>query len=182
MPGTDGGTGQGSEAPHPPALLVSVTEIRRRLGSRLDVARDLEAHGLGLSDVRVPDGSSIAFVGEAESIEHGVVLTGTATVPWEGECRRCLGPVEGVAELPIREIYEHVPVDGETWPLVGDHIDLGPLLHDAALLALPLAPLCGPDCLGPAPDAFPAQVAAGPDDDAPPPKDPRWAALDDLDL
>ena len=169
-------------APHPPRLVVSVTEIRRRLGSRMDVVRSLESQGMGLSDVSVPDGAEIAFTGEAESIENGVVLTGTAVVPWTGSCRRCLEPVSGVAELPIREIYEHVPVDGETWPLEGDHIDVGPLLHDAALLALPLAPLCGPDCLGPAPEVFPAQVADDADEDAPPPKDPRWAALDGLDL
>jgi uncharacterized protein len=54
------------------------------------------------------------------------------------------------------------------------------------LLTLPLAPLCGDDCKGPAPEAFPAVVeddavpsGAG---DAPPdaPADPRWAALDAL--
>jgi uncharacterized metal-binding protein YceD (DUF177 family) len=90
-----------------------------------------------------------------------------------------------VAELEIREVYETKPTDGETWPLVHDHVDLGPLLHDVALLALPLAPLCAEGCLGPDPDRFPARAAvegdADADDDARP-KDPRWAALDDLEL
>ncbi|HEY4376689.1 MAG TPA: YceD family protein, partial [Acidimicrobiales bacterium] len=72
--------------------------------------------------------------------------------------------------------------DGETFPLEGDHLDLGPMVHDTVLLALPLAPLCGPDCLGPAPDEFPTTVAADPDGPAEPARDPRWAALDDLDL
>lgn len=184
----------GPEGPHPPRLIVSVTEIRRRPGTRIDIERTLDAEGLALhaTEVRVPDGSPIALVGELESIHEGVVLTGRVTVPWIGSCRRCLGDVEGVAVLDLREVFETKPVEGETWPLEQDHIDIGPLLHDSALLALPLAPLCRDDCPGPAPDLFPTRVepageGRGPDgsddgnyDDVP--KDPRWAALDDLDL
>ncbi|MEO6629036.1 MAG: DUF177 domain-containing protein [Aquihabitans sp.] len=174
------------DQPQQPRLVVSVTEIRRRLGSRMPIQRHMEAFGLTLSDAGVPDGADVSFQGEAESISNGVVLTGVVTTPWVGICRRCLGPVQGVATVDIREIYEARPTDGETWPLENDHIDIGPLLHDTALLAMPLAPLCGDNCLGPAPEAYPA--ALGPDDDdevdkpSEPPRDPRWAALDNLDL
>jgi uncharacterized protein len=69
------------------------------------------------------------------------------------------------------------------------------MVRDAALLVLPLAPLCRDDCLGPAPDEFPALVEdaaevtvyhgeAAPDedevDDGDGARDPRWAALDQL--
>lgn len=170
--------------PHPPRLIVPVTEVRRHLGSRLAIRRELVADHLALSDARVPDGAEVSFTGEVESIPEGVVLTGVVSAPWTGTCRRCLREVEGVATVDIREIYEVKPVDGETWPLEHDQIDLGPLLHDTALLALPLAPLCADDCQGPAPDLFPARVEPDEavDSEAPPPKDPRWAALEDLDL
>jgi uncharacterized protein len=170
-------------APHPPRELISVSEIRRHLGSRLPVKTSIEVSGLALSDVRVLDGSDVTLTGEVESISEGVVLTGKVAVPWVGECRRCLGPVEGTSSVDVREVWEVNAVDGETWPLDHDHIDVGPLLHDTALLALPLAPLCDEDCAGPAPDTYPAAVAG--DDgvvDTEPPRDPRWAALDDLDL
>jgi uncharacterized protein len=167
-------------------VVVSVTEIRRRPGSRMPVERTLVAEGLGLTDLAIPDGAEITFTGELESIHEGVVLTGSAEVPWTGECRRCLKELSGSAVIDIREVYETKPTDGETWPLEHDQVDLGPLLHDIALLALPLAPLCTDDCLGPAPEAFPATVEGGaaPVDeaDSEPAKDPRWAALDDLDL
>jgi uncharacterized metal-binding protein YceD (DUF177 family) len=61
------------------------------------------------------------------------------------------------------------------------------MVRDAALLALPLAPLCGPECRGPAPESFPAVPADG--SEAPPSEeetadepggDPRWAALSEL--
>lgn len=172
---------------HPPREIVSVTEIRRHLGSRLAVRCSIEADGLGLSDVHVPDRAEIVLTGEVESISEGVVLTGSVAVPWEGECRRCLTAVTGTSTVDVREIFETRPVDGETWPLEQDHIDVGPLLHDTALLALPLAPLCREDCPGPAPDLYPATVAdddddgSGDGDDGPPP-DPRWAALEALKL
>lgn len=181
-------TPEASTEDHPPVVLISVQDIRRRPGSRMPVQRSLVAEGLALAltDVGVPDGSPITFDGELESIHEGVVLTGSAEVPWAGECRRCLKHLEGVAHIDIREVYETRPTDGETWPLEHDHVDLGPLLHDIALLALPLAPLCDDDCMGPAPDAFPAVVEGTPipgeEPDEEPLKDPRWAALDDLDL
>lgn len=172
---------------HPPRELISVTEIRRHLGSRLAVERSIEAAGMGLSDVRVPDGREIVLTGEVESISEGVVLTGAVAVPWEGQCRRCLTSVTGTSEVEIREVFETHPVDGETWPLEQDHIDVGPLLHDTALLALPLAPLCREDCAGPAPELYPTSVVSddaegGGSEPPEPPRDPRWAALDDLDL
>lgn len=170
---------------HPPELRISVVEIRRRPGSRLAVDRSLVADGLALPDVAVADGATIRFTGELESIHEGVVLTGSAEVPWTGQCRRCLRDVSGVATIDVREVYETKPTDGETWPLDHDHVDLGPLLHDIALLALPLAPLCEEACEGPAPEAFPAvvegEVPQG-DDGGGVAKDPRWAALDDLEL
>ena len=53
-----------------------------------------------------------------------------------------------------------------------------------AILGLPLAPLCREDCLGPGPATFPldlADPATGSDDEATErPRDPRWAALDEL--
>ena len=168
--------GDSPQSSAPPRELISVTEIRRHLGSRLAVRRSIEPIGLALSDVRVAEGVAVELTGEAESISDGVVLTGAITVAWEGSCRRCLEPTNGTAVVDVREIYETHPVDGETWPLEQDHIDVGPLLRDTALLALPLAPLCLDDCPGPAPEAYPTNAVPEP------PRDPRWAALDDLDL
>ena len=121
-----------------------------------------------------------------EATGADVVVTGVVRFPWEGDCRRCLQPVTGTAEADVREIFEPTPVEAETWPLDGDSIDLGPVLREVALLSLPLVPLCSDDCAGPDPERFPAT----PEDDAAPgegdptptsaPRDPRWAALDDL--
>lgn len=173
----------------PPRLAVSVAEVRRHLGSRLPIRLALMAKGLTVGDAAVVEGAEVVVDGELESIPDGVVLTGEVSVPWTGVCRRCLSTIAGTASVDVREVYEIHPTEGETWPLTNDQVDLGPLLHDIALIALPLAPLCGDDCRGPAPENFPARAAPtgdgvgdGTDGHDEPPRDPRWAALDDLDL
>ena len=110
----------------PPRLLVSVTEIRRHPGTRIEVHRRIEAMDLAVGDASVPEGAEIELDGELESIHEGVVLTGSVEVPWVGACRRCLTDVAGVATVAVREVYETHPVDGETWPIESDHVDLGP--------------------------------------------------------
>ena len=40
------------------------------------------------------------------------------------------------------------PSDEELYPIVDDDLDLGPLVRDAVVLELPMAPLCRPDCAG----------------------------------
>ena len=56
-------------------------------------------------------------------------------------------------------MFEPDPVEGETYPLGRDEIDLEPALREALALALPLAPLCDEDCSGPDPDAHPVTTA-----------------------
>ncbi len=173
--------------------LEHIADVRRRPGVQRPVVRTFPADALGpigTTSATVPPDGEIALEGTVEATGLDVVLVGTATAPWEGECRRCLRDVTGTVEVDLREIFSEHPVEGETWPVENDAIDLGPVLHDAVLLTLPLVPLCSEDCAGPDPERFPARVEGDPaldDEDEPsgevaaaPPGDPRWAALDDL--
>lgn len=164
-----------------------VADVRRRPGVQRPVERSFPAAALGelgTSSASVAPDSEVVLDAVAEATGADVVLTGTVTFAWEGECRRCLEPVSGTTTSDLREIFAPVPIEGETWPMDGDAIDLGPVLREVVLLTLPLVPLCSEDCAGPDPERFPATVE--PDDDevdaAEPPRDPRWAALDDLKL
>lgn len=163
----------------PRPLRVGVAELRRRPGTRRRVEASAVLAGLGISTAAVPPDAPVEVDVVLESISDGIVAEGTVTAPWTGECRRCLEPVQGRLEAHVREIFERAPTEGETYRLGEDEVDLEPMVRDAVLLALPLAPLCRPDCAGPAPDAFPtgpeAQEAA-----AARRRDERWAALDGL--
>ena len=165
-------------------LLVGVTELRRRPGTQRDVRVAAPLPGLAITGARVPDGAEVQLEGVLEAVEGGITLTGTVRSPWSAECRRCLDDVTGTLEVALAEVFEPRPTPGETYPIDGDDVDLEPVLRDAVLLHLPLAPLCREDCPGPAPEAFPAIVSDADDerepgaDGPPPPRDPRWAALD----
>jgi uncharacterized protein len=167
-------------------LRLTVLELRRRPGTQRDVEVTAPIEGLEITSARVPDGADVAVAATLEAIEGAITVTGTVTAPWEGECRRCLETVTGTIEAPLSEVFEPHPTEGETYPLEGDEVDLEPVVRDAVLLSLPLAPLCREDCAGPAPEAFPASVAGGSeadegtDPDAERPPDPRWAALEQL--
>jgi uncharacterized protein len=182
----------------PRGLVVGVSDLLRRPGARRAVQRVIDSPGHVVGGAEVPADAEIELdlVVEATADPNTLSLTGVVRAPWTGECRRCLDPVEGTLELDIRELFSREPDtagDEDIWPIEAEQIDVAAVVADAILLALPLAPLCGPECRGPAPDEFPAYAAdenlprddADPDADVPggevvDVRDPRWSALDDL--
>jgi uncharacterized protein len=170
-------------------LRAPVTELRRHPGTRREVQVSVDLPDLATSTAAVVPGEPVEVDLVLESIPQGVSVSGRVRATWAGECRRCLDEVVGTAEIEVKEIFERTPTEGETWLLTPDDIDLEPVVREAVLLALPLAPLCRETCEGPAPDRFPAVVEGAdlesdvdPDEAPEAPRDPRWAALDELDL
>jgi uncharacterized protein len=163
-------------------LVLGVTDLRKRPGTQRPLQVGAALDGLSVSSARVPPGGEVELDGLIEAIEGGITVTGRVTAPWAGECRRCLELITGTLDTEVREIFEHDPTEGETYPISGDEIDLEPMVRDAVLLALPLAPLCRDDCEGPAPGTFPtgpdSKDLGGAGDEAV--GDPRWAALSEL--
>lgn len=164
-------------------LRVGIADLRRRPGTRRRVEESVPLDDLQVSTARVPAGKPVVVALELETLSDGLVATGTIDAPWTGDCRRCLRPVEGRTVVEVREIFQPRPVEGETYAMGEDIVDLEPMVRDAVLLALPLAPLCAEDCLGPAPEEFPTGRADGADrTTSESPVDPRWAALSGLDF
>jgi uncharacterized protein len=149
--------------------------------------------GMSTMSIGVPPGSVIDLDLRLEAVIEGVLVSGTARVRLEGECSRCLDPVSDELEIDVQELYAYEETDHRGRPLpardddeqddeerhlVGDHLDLEPVLRDAVVLDLPLAPVCRDDC----PGLCPACGVKLEDD----PEhhhdviDPRWAALGGL--
>ncbi len=168
-------------------LLRPVAALRRRPGTREPFSVEVPLDDLATSAAAVDPDDPVAADLLLESIADGVVVCGTVAFRWRGACRRCLEEVVAREEVEVREVFEPDPVEGETWPLGAEHLDLEPVVREAVLVNLPLAPLCSEGCRGPAPDAFPATVASGDEDVGSDTgegrgRDPRWAALDELDF
>jgi uncharacterized protein len=133
----------------------------------------------------VPEGSDLQLDVTLESVTDGVLVTAKAAAPVTGECARCLEPVTQTIEVSCRELFSYElsyeqgagDADEDGYALDGDLLDLEPVLRDALVLALPLAPLCRQDCPGLCAEcgALLAQVGSEHGHDRA--IDPRWAGL-----
>jgi uncharacterized protein len=160
-----------------PELRIGVADLRRRPGNRRHLRRTVGVGQIAVTTAVVPPPGEAELDVVMESLSDGVTVAGVLRVPWTGECRRCLEPTSGVVEADIAEVFKDRPDEGETHAIGHDAVDLGPVVRDAAVLALPLAPLCRPDCPGPDPEGFPVVTAT---EGSAAPADPRWAALSEL--
>lgn len=167
-------------------LVLDTRELGRRPGSQHEVSLKAEAPAeLGIEVLGVPEGSPVEFDLRLEAVMEGVLVTGTATADLEGECARCLARIEDVVQADFQElfVYDDQPHrdddDDDVRRLVGDLIDLEPLLRDAVVLALPFQPLCRDDCPGLCAECG-ARLADDPNHRHEEPIDPRWAGLADL--
>jgi uncharacterized protein len=172
-------------------LVLDTRELGRRPGSQRLVNLTAEAPAeLGIEILGVPEGSEVTFDLRLEAVMEGVLVTGSATAGLEGECARCLEPIEEDFTIDIQELYLYDDSrdasaasgddeDSDVRRTEGDLIDLEPVLRDAVVLALPFQPLCQDDCPGLCTECG-ARLADDLDHRHDEPVDPRWAALQDL--
>lgn len=161
------------------AFVVNVADLLHRPGARRREHLSGPVEAMRVMDTSVADGAVASVDALLEWVADGVLGTGTASVDWMGLCRRCLAPIGGRVEASFQELFEPRPRDGETYPLRGDRIDLGPLARESLLLELPLAPLCRDDCAGLC-AVCGADLNAGACGCQPADVDLRWAGLEGL--
>ena len=168
-------------------LVLDTRELGRRPGSMRTVAFTAPApEDLGIELIGVPAGAEIELDLRLESVMEGVLVSGEAVVPLAGECARCLEPVGNTLTVDLQELFAYpssttdvTGEDDETARMEGDLLDLEPVLRDAVVLALPLTPLCSPDCSGLCAECG-ERLDDLPDDHGHEAADPRWTALQGL--
>ncbi len=163
-------------------LVLDTRELGRRPGTMRKVHRTVPAPaGLGTDVIGVPEGSDLELDLRLEAVMEGILVSGTVSGRAEGECVRCLDPVEQHVEADVQELYVYPgrTPDGEDEDelreLADDLIDLRPVLYDTLVPALPFQPVCRDDCHGLCSECG-ARLADDPGhthESA----DPRWAAL-----
>jgi uncharacterized protein len=161
-------------------LLVPVTELLRRPGSRRFLHLRLDAEGLALGgDAQVADGTDVEVDVVIESLADGLTVNGEVRTEWRGTCGRCLGPAVGPVTAEVQELYQVRPSSEEAFPFDGELLDLEPMVRELVLMELPLMPLCRDDCAGLCPTCG-ADRNAQPCSCVADERDERWSALDAL--
>ncbi|WP_031039469.1 YceD family protein [Streptomyces sp. NRRL F-5650] len=181
---------------HRDPLVFDTHELGRRPGALQRLTRTVDApKDFGLQGViGVPEGAPVELDLRLESVMEGVLVTGTARARAQGECVRCLEPLEQQLEADFQELFSYPDADDRGRPVAepGDDaeddedrlfvedglIGLEPVLRDAVVLALPMQPVCQEDCPGLCSQCG-VRLADDPDHhhDA---VDIRWAALQGL--
>ena len=159
-------------------LVVNVVDLLRSPGSTKDVEVSVEPDDLGFGDARIVD-EPVSVAVRLEALSSGISVSGHVGATWAGECRRCLVPVRERLDVAVEELYQRTLEDPDAYPIANDQIDLVPMVRENVLVALPVGPLCRPDCPGMCPHCG-ADLAEGPCGCSVPSGDPRWAALDAL--
>lgn len=178
--------------------LVPITTLKRSPGTRRAESRSGRVGELAVAGSVVRGDEVVAAEAILDAVVGGIEVSADVTAAWTGECRRCLKPVEGRLTVHVRELYRnhdhhdhdaHRPhrdhqvhpdeEDEDTYPLRGEMLDLQPLVRDALMLELPLAPLCSDDCRGLCPTCG-ADLNESSCDCGVTPSDPRWSALEAL--
>lgn len=160
---------------------VPLGDLREQRGARRVVSRGAILEALVADvDSRVPTGAEAVADVVLEAFDGGVAVRGTVSTRWEGECRRCLCPIDGEVVADVKEIFRRGggPEEG-TYPLGTDHVSLREMVLDALFAALPLLPLCRADCRGICPRCG-AELNVAPCDCEEVRVDPRWSALNVL--
>jgi uncharacterized protein len=183
---------------HRNPLVFDTHELGRRPGALQRLTREVAApRDLGIQGVvGVPEGAPVELELRLESVMEGVLVTGTARAQAEGECVRCLEPLQLDVEADFQEMFSYPDADDrgrhhhgaepgddaeddEDRLFLEDGLfDLESVLRDAVVLALPMQPVCQEDCPGLCAECG-ARLADDPDHhhDA---VDIRWAALQGL--
>jgi uncharacterized metal-binding protein YceD (DUF177 family) len=164
--------------------VVELRELGRRAGSMQELDRTIPAPaGWKVELIGVPEGAPVELDLRLESVMEGVLVSGSVTVPLTGSCARCLEPIEDSLDLDVQELYayegsttEETSEEDEVRLVEGERIDLEPMVRDAVVLALPLAPVCDEDCAGLCADCG-QRWDDLPADHSHEQLDPRWAGL-----
>lgn len=172
-------------------LVLDTRELVRRPGTMQELSRTVTLpDDLGTDVISIKAGQPVQVEVRLESVVEGVLVTGSVSGTATGACVRCLDPIEQDVEGTFQELFAYadraahhheVGADSdedEVHELVGDLIDLEPVLRDAVVPTLPFQPLCRPDCPGLCSECG-MHLAEDPDHHHEV-IDPRWSSLSGL--
>lgn len=163
---------------------INLHELPRRAGEMREYTLNFPApESIGIPLLEIPKGQLLEINFRAESVDDGVLITGSVLSKALGECGRCLDALSINVDQNFQELFlyqsrtsDNPDEDDELFALDGDVADIEIAIRDAVILSMPINPICVEDCEG---------LCAGcgekwrdlPDDHSHEAVDPRWTGL-----
>ena len=162
---------------------VNLHELPRRAGEMKSYHLAFPApEPIGTPMLAIKAGQELKIDFKAEAVSDGVLISGRIISEAEGECGRCLDEIREEVDQDFRELFLYESRksdnedDDELFALDGDIADIETPIRDAVVLAMPLNPLCKPDCMGLCSECGERLERLGPDHSHEK-VDPRWSGL-----
>lgn len=178
--------------------LFSAHDLPRRAGEMKQYEFDITIpERVGIDVLAVLPGEEIHCDMTLSSVKEGVLVSLEIFAVADGECTRCLEPLEWDIDRRIQELYRYAPEKAHTKAqrkahevedeldvdedlmMDGEMINLETPIRDAIILDLPINPLCSETCLGLCPECG-VKWSLLPADHAHEVIDARWAGLANL--
>ena len=178
--------------------LFNCHDLPRRAGEIKEYEFDIKVpERVGIDVIAVLADQEIQCNMVLASVKEGVLVSLQIAAVADGECTRCLEPVEWDIDRSIQELYRYAPEKAHTKAqrkgqeaeddldsdedlmMDGEFINLEIPIRDAIILDLPINPLCGSLCLGLCPGCG-VKWSNLPPDHAHAVIDARWAPLSEL--
>ena len=138
---------------------------------------------IGLEMIAIPQGSELTVEADCTPLGDGLMVDARITGTLEGECARCLQPLQRPLDLKVSQVFaiseDFISGDpaeeGEDVPaVVGEEIDLLQTVIDEAGMVLPFAPTCENGCDITTPEGVEVGTSGEEEEHV----DPRWSGLE----
>jgi len=154
------------------------TLVKARPGASMSLNVDIGSYNLGDLEVDFLRGTIRVI-----RVQSGLLVQGTVETQSKLDCVRCLESFVFPVALELEETFRLPGVSPKPempYQVNGDgSIDLAPLIRELAWVAIPMKPLCRPDCRGLCPQCG-ANLNSESCECERLQVDPRWALLGDL--
>ena len=160
---------------------VDVRDLLEEPGASRRGTLERTFDNMGTELARVPPESPVRIEVLLESVVEGIQASGPLSGRIAYRCARCLKDFSDDFRFEVNELFAPDPAEeGDQYPIAEGRIDLEPMVRDTVVLAMLFSPLCRRDCLG-------LCERCGGDRNlgecsCRPATDPRWAALEGLQL
>lgn len=138
---------QGSEGNR---ALIDVADVLEAVGDEKPIDGEYVFKSVGPAETPIAFASPVRISGKIENVGSGLLVTGDLSTSLKVSCSRCLE----TAEIKIDQSFGDMlyPVgsqpDEEDFVYEGRQVDLGPMIEEITMLAVPIKPLCRADCKG----------------------------------
>lgn len=139
-------------------MRIDIKSISHCTGASLTIETEISPSEMTVSFQGYRLTRPLSFAGQLQNTGDGVlVLTGRIRTGYEGDCARCLVPVQAELDVTLSDVFRPKAEEGEaedenSYPYEGWKLDISQAIRDNLVLAMPQRLFCREDCSGICPD------------------------------